>query len=139
MMAGLPPRALPPLYVSEREGIDAAEIEQLRIEAIRRCDQLIADLQRLGTTPATLADLLRPDGVRDRLLASVDFDAVASIERAAARLAEVLGEDGQVADPRPDGGGLISVADVQRTAAALTALIAPYREMRAQLAKANRK
>lgn len=134
----------PPLYQTGRGFIgklliDDAEIDRLRIEAIRRCDAVMADLAKLQKKPATLADILTgQDGLKKLLVESVDFAAVESIEKAMDRLETLLGADALVADPRPMYSGIVSIADARRDVDALTAMAEPYRAMLKQLKAAKK-
>lgn len=134
----------PPLYQTGKGFIgklmlNDAEIEQLRIEAIRRCDAVSQDLAKLQTRPVTMAMFLAgADAQRKLLVETVDFDAIESIEKAMDRLETLLGSDGVVADPRPMHSAIVSMACARIEVDALTAMAQPYREMLAELKKAKK-
>lgn len=139
-MAALAPFRAAPLYTTEkgfigRNLINEDDVDQLRIDAVRRCEGVVADLHRLKDRPATLADVLAgADRLRELLVASVAFDSAEIVERAAEKLERVLGADGSVADPRPEYiGSTLTIGNVREMVAGMTALIEPYRKMRAQL------
>lgn len=131
---------LPPLHSGVKGLIGKAvttdaEIDQLRIDAVRRCEGVIADLARLKDRPATLADVLAgADRLRELLVASVPFESAEIVERAADKLVRAIGEDGTVADPRPEYiGSVLSMGNVREMVAGMVELIEPYRKMLAQM------
>jgi hypothetical protein len=137
---GLKAFALPPLYMTGRNAlakltISDEEVDQLRIDSVRRPEGVTADLMRLRDRPATLADVLAgPDRLRQLLVEAVPFESAEIAEKAAARLEHVLGADGVVADPRPEYiGGTLTMANVRELVAGMVQLIEPYRRMRSAL------
>lgn len=137
--SGLYKMQQPPLYVASKGKLsrlltDDAQIDQLIVTAVRRCTAVLADLARLQTTPATLADLLAgPDRLRQLLVERVDFDAIDAIVSAADQLVAALGEDAQVKDPRVEFGGMIGMPAVREQVEDLKRAAEPYRKMREQL------
>jgi hypothetical protein len=118
--------------------IDEKEVDYLRIQCIRRCESVAADIAKLQQGHPTYAEFLGgADAIRKCLVDRVDFKAVEEIEQAADRLADLLGEDGWVQDPRPQFGSMgdcrMPMEEVRAMVAALAAAVAPYRKMREQL------
>lgn len=138
----IPPRQYrpPPLYQAPSIGkikallVNDEEVDQLRITAIRRCTQVLADISKLMQRPCTFAERFMPDDdLLKLLLAMVDFDAVEQIEKAMDRLESLLGKDAAVSDPRVEFGGYCSIEAAREQVTALTAAAARYRRMREQL------
>lgn len=110
------------------------EIETLRIDAVCMAEACLRNLTGLQEKPATLADVLRgPDGIAELLTSKVDFASAERSEKAARRLAKLLGPDGLVADPRAGFHGLMPVAAVLEIADQLRDAMAPYVVLREQL------
>lgn len=136
---------LPPLYATGKGFIgklliDDAEVDQLRIDAVRRCEGVTNDLQRMeaGERPVTFAVLVEalaaPELFRRKLIETVPFDSAAIVERAAKRLESLLGADGFVADPRPEYlSSMLSMGNVREMVAGMAALIEKYRKLLVQL------
>lgn len=136
-----PPFPPPQLYQTSKGKvgaflIDDAEVDALRIQAIRRCTCVLDDLGKLQQEPAKLSHVLGGvEAMRKLLLERVDFDAAEAIEKAMDRLESILGSDALVHDPRPEYGGHISLADARAQVDALTTAMKPYRAMRDSLMK----
>lgn len=135
-----PPAPPPELYRTSKGRlaqlrIDEQEIDNLIIQVTRRADTVLADICRLQEKPAKLAHVLMGrEGMRKLLLESVDFNAVAEIERAAKRLESLLGDDALIKDARSEmGGGLMAMCAVQELVQSLVSAVQPYRAMRDEL------
>lgn len=140
VLSALAPFEAPPLYVTDRNFISKAliddqEIETLRIDAVRMAEACLRNLAGLQEKPATLADVLRgPEGIAELLTQRVDFSSAAKSEAAARRLAKILGPEGMVADPRPEFiGSMLPVAAVLEISDQLREAMAPYVALRDQL------